>query len=106
MTKTVGLVLTFSLLFSGGCRSEQTPVKLPRYTILKSGDPEELHIEPVDKPYALVLSPWEKGHEIVVLPRGSGEIQRFRSKKLRFWMDGNEVKVEVLEQGVVDAGEM
>lgn len=106
MAKTVELVLIFSLLCLCGCQSEQTPVKLPRYTILKSGDPEELHIEPVDRPYALVLSPWEKGHEIIVLPRGSGEIQRFRSKKLRFWMEGNEVKVEVREQGVIDAGEI
>lgn len=106
MAKIVELFLIFSLLCLCGCQSNQPPVRLPRYAMLKSGDPDELHIEPVDKPYALILSAWDKGHEIVVLPRGSGDIQRFRSKRLRFWMEGNEVKVEVLEQGVIDAGEI
>jgi hypothetical protein len=106
LARTVLLVLIFSLSCSCGCQSNKTPVKSVRYRILQSGTPNELHIQPVDKPYALVISPWEKGHEIVVIPRGNGDLQPFRSKKLRFWMEGNEVKVEVLEQGVIDAGEI
>jgi hypothetical protein len=105
MFRTVRSILVLSLLCSFGCDSSKTPLELPRYTILKSGDPNELPVQPKDSPYWLMISPFEKGHEVLVLPSGSGDVERFRSKRIRFWIEGDEVKVEVLEQGVIDVGE-
>lgn len=106
MNRTIEVVLIVSLLSWCGCHEKQSPLELPRYTILESGTPDELHIQPLDTAYSFVVSSWEKGHEVIVLPRGDGDVARFRSKRFRFWVEGNEVKVEVFEQDVVDAGEI
>lgn len=117
LAEIVLAVVVLSLIASHGCQSEpdpkenepapksEEPEKSPQYKILESGSPEDLHIQPIDAPYGLVVSTTEKGHEIVILPKAKEGVERFRSKRIRFWMDGHEVQVEVLEQGVVDVAE-
>ena len=117
MTRLVIAVLVLSLLGSYGCQSEpapkdnappaksEEPEKPPQYKILESGSPEDLHIQLRNAPYGLVISPSDKGHQVVILPKAKEGVERFRSKRIMFWMEGNEVRVEVLEQGVVDVAE-
>ncbi len=102
MIRRIELIVILLSCCCWGCNSDQGASPPKEYKILRSGAPDELLIRPTGARYEIQIAPWEKGHQVTVLPKTEGDMEVFQSKTMKFWIEGSEVKVEVVDQRVID----